>query len=386
MNLKNIEKINIWDLGDRINVKINQEFIDYINNQIKHKFQTKRNIHKELIKYHEISFSVFKNRMKRDYTYFIDLEIIVNLCKILGIDLQTMQENIVAYKSRGGYNYIENPRLPIKITPIFDMLIAHHIGDGNVVDPKRNRKPYFGYRQYDRHYMAIYIKKIESVFGNIRYKEPYKDKTRSYFPTAVSYLLFKTYNLNTKSFLSKSARVPREIFKKEWKFLLAFLLGIIIDDGHVDSTMIVVGIKNKELAKDLIKICNILGYESKYTERTKNDYREYGYVNILKKGMMKLWSDYIELLREYPEVNLGHKGEKIKEFIDRLKKPKIYIKGNKDIILKELFKENLTVNELAKKLNMTRQGARYLIKELIKEEKVEFKSLIKNGNYRYGLR
>ena len=85
-------------------------------------------------------------------------------------------------------------------------------------------------------------------------------------------------------------------------------------------------------------------------------------------------------------MNLGVKGEKIKEFINRQNKPKIYRKGNKVLAINELSKGAITVNELAAKLNITRQGARYLLSELSKEGKVEVKKIVKFGNYKYGLR
>ena len=83
---------------------------------------------------------------------------------------------------------------------------------------------------------------------------------------------------------------------------------------------------------------------------------------------------------------MGFKGDKLKEFIDRLDKPKIYRPGNKDIVLNLLSREPLTVNELATRLNMTRQGAKYLIHKLEKEGKIEVKSVVKFGNWRYGLK
>ena len=89
------------------------------------------------------------------------------------------------------------------------------------------------------------------------------------------------------------------------------------------------------------------------------------------------------ILKIYFQENIN---KKIEEFINRLNKPKIYIEGNKSKILELLSKETLTVNELATRLKMTRQGARYLIKELIREDKVEVKSIVKFGNYKYGLR
>jgi uncharacterized pyridoxamine 5'-phosphate oxidase family protein len=41
---------------------------------------------------------------------------------------------------------------------------------------------------------------------------------------------------------------------------------------------------------------------------------------------------------------------------------------------------------MATKLLMTRQGAKYLIKQLVNKNKIEFKIKDKEGNYVYGLR
>jgi DNA-binding Xre family transcriptional regulator len=380
----NSKEINIWELGTKINIKINPLFLEIINKKIKEQFNTKRNIHKELIKHYKITFLTFKSRLKKGYKYFIDLEILLNICKLLKIPIIKLQQNIIAYKTRGGSNYIEHPKLPIKIMPLFDMLIAHHIGDGNVVNAK-GRKLYFSYRQFDTFYRNIYIKKIESIFGKLNYKNKYlnnKNTTRIYFPVVVSNLLFELYKLNINSFKSDTARIPKEILKKNWKHKLAFLIGIIIDEGHIDSNLIVIGLKNELLIKDLQKICIDLNYKSTIKPRTDGMFCLY----ILSKDLNKFYNDYLCLLEEYPEVNLGYKGEKIKEFINRLNKPKRYIKGNKDKLLIELSKNNLTVNELSKILYMTRQGVRYLIKELVKENKIEIKSIVKFANYKYGLR
>tara|TARA_Y100000034_G_scaffold10237_1_gene10813 strand:+ start:9141 stop:10286 length:1146 start_codon:yes stop_codon:yes gene_type:complete len=378
------KEVNIWDLGNRINIKINPSFIKFINNKIKEKFKSKRKIHNILNKHYKIPFSTFKDRMKIGYKYFIDLEILLNLCKILQIPLKNLQKNIISYKTRGGNNYIKNPKLPIKITPLFDMLIAHHIGDGCVVNPKNGRKPYFSYRQYNKFYRDLYIKKIESVFGQLKYESNYlKDKktTQVYFPLAVSELMFKIYNLNINSFKTEISRIPKQILEKNKQYKLAVLIAFIIDEGNIDSNLILIRLKNKELIEDLQIICNDFNYDTTLRKTKDGMFNLY----ILSKSISKFYKDYLNLLNKYSEVNLGYKGQKIEEFINRLNKPKRYIKGNKNKILNLLSKKQLTVNELANTLNMTRQGARYLIKKLLKENKIEIKLIVKYGNYKYGL-
>jgi len=378
------QEVNIWELGTKINVKLRIEFIDRINAAIKAQFGTKREAHAALSPYYEVPWASFKLRMKRGYPYFINLEIIYRLCKLLGISLEQFQANITAYKTRKGWNYVEQPKLPIRITPLFDMLVAHNIGDGTVVNCGGNRKPYFGYRQFDHRYRNLYLRKIEAIFGRIQYRSVYvhdEHTTRIYSPIVCSEIMFNLYGLTETSFKSEVARIPKEIFAKDWKHKLAFLIGIIIDEGNVDSCLISISMKNELIIHDLQRICTDLGYLT--TMRKKGSLGMFC-LYLLSKSLPKFYSDYETLILEYPEVDLGKKGVKILEFINRMSKPKLYIEGNKPKLLAELISGALTVNELAQRLNMTRQGARYLVKQLIRENKIELTPIVKFGKLKLG--
>lgn len=361
-----MEEVNIWELGERINIKLRPAFLDYFNHQIKEKYRTKRILHKKLSEF-RISFGSFKNCLKKGSRQFLPLELIMEVCALLDISVEKLQQNIMAYKMRRSHNIVEQPILPVKITPIFDMLIAHHIGDGTVVNPKNNRKPYFSYRNYDAEYMRLYIKKIESVIGRIKYKREYQDKTRSYCPGVLSGFMFKKYDLNVKSFLSTSARVPKDIMRRQKDHLLAFLIAMIIDEGTIDSGMIVIGLKNPALARDIYSICQTLAYDASYRLR-KNDF---GYIYILKRGVSKFWSDYKMLLAAYPEVHLGRQGRKIEHALSSQRRQIVRKPGNKHIITQFLSEQPLTVNAIAEKLFMSRQGVRYLLNALESEGKIK---------------
>jgi len=139
--------------------------------------------------------------------------------------------------------------------------------------------------------------------------------------------------------------------------------------------------KNRNIIGDLGKICSKLSYTCSIKNRKDGLWTIY----ILSESLAKFYKDYLNLLKNYPEASLGPKGAKLRDFIGRINKPKIYVPGNKDKIIKLLYSKNLTVNELAKVLNMTRQGARYLVKKLIEIGKIEIKSTVKFNNYKYGL-
>lgn len=379
-----MEEINIWDLGLKINIKLDQSFLKKINLLIRKEFKSKEKFYnKELKEKINVPYDTFRNLLKYSYYntgFFAPLEVFILCCDKLGINKREIQKNIESYKTRRGWNIICKPILPIKITPIFDMLLAHNIADGTVINPKRNRQIYFGYRQFDRDLRLAYINKIESLFGKIEFKKKdyFEKTTRPYCPAVLSQLFFRVYDLNEKSFLSKSARIPQKVFEKESDYLLAVLLAFIIDEGSIDSTLITIRLKNVELVKDLYKLCEILRYKSTIKIRDP-----YGGLYILRDGMKKLFKNYKQFIMQYPEASLGKFQEKIENSL-KVYDRKIYkTKGNRELILKMLRLEELTVNQIATKINMTRQGVRFHIHNLEKMDKIRKKGFIGEGNIVY---
>ncbi len=382
-----MNKINIWELGIKISIKPNKKFLKDINLAITKLFKSKEKFYNLKIRYKtQIPYQTFKNFLKYSYYNkgcYAPLNSFLLCCGCLGISKIHLQQNIESYKTQKGYNVIVSPILPIKITPIFDMILAHNIADGTVIDSKRNRQIYFGYRQFDKEVRGLYIKKIESIFGKIKFKKEnyFENSTRSYCPPVLSQLFFSTYNLNKRSFLSKRARIPIEIMHKNKNFLLSVLLAFIIDEGNIDSTLINISLKNVNLTEDLYKICIKLNYPSKF-----NIKGEYGKLYILRGGMKKLFKDYKKLLKKYPEAYLGKSHKKIEEGLKIYNRVFYKTKGNKNIILKMLELEDLTVNQIANKINMTRQGVRFHINNLEDKGEIIKKSFIGKKCILYGIK
>jgi len=378
-----LEEINIWDLGDKINIKLNEDFLKKINLLIRKNFRSKEKFYNKIKKDCDVPYGTFKNLLKYSYykcNFYSPLSVFISCCNNLYIPKDELQENILSYKTKRGWNTINKPILPIRISPIFDMILAHHMADGNVASTK-GRQLYFGYRQFDKELRLLYIKKLESIFGKIKYKKDYfKKSTKPYCPAVISQLFFRYYNLNKRSFLSKKARIPKEIFNKSRGFLLAVILAFIIDEGNIDSTLIVIRLKNIKLTRDLYKICKRLGYKS--TFKTKGDY---GSLYIVRNGMKKLFKEYKILVKKYPEASLGKFHDKIESGLEIYNRLIYKTKGNRDIIFKMLKKENLTINQIAHSINMTRQGVRWHIHILEKENKIIKKGLIERRNILYGV-
>ena len=205
------------------------------------------------------------------------------------------------------------------------------------------------------------MKKIEFIFGKISYRKNYFiNTTRPYCPPVLSSLFFKYYALGVKDFLSDKAKIPNCIFDDRDR-MLSFLIGLIIDEGHIDSTQITINMKNKEIIFGLKNICEKLDYKSKITQSKSDIFNGYWRLHILREGAKEFWVDYLLLNKKYPIIDLGWKGEKLYNSFKIISRKIIQTKGNSDLIFNMLKNEQLSVNQIAERLNMTRQGIRYHI-------------------------
>jgi len=359
-----MREVNIWEFRSRVNIRVKEEFLVTVRSKLYEKYKKRDGIYLALQKKNNLPSSTFYNFLKESHCrkFFVPLEIWIQICNLLEIDLLELQNNISAYKTSNGPNFVSEPILPVKITPIFDMIIAHNIADGTVINPKKGRLPYFGYRQFDKQIRSLYVTKLESIFGKINFpRRYYLTTTRPYCPPVLASLFFNEYNLDTTSFLSRTARIPKGIIEKDRDHLIAVLIAFIIDEAWIDSTMIGISVKNTGLAGDLYQICLKLGYKTTFTVKG-----EYGTISILRNGMKKFFQDYKKIIKIYPEMNLGNKEIKIENSF-KIYDRRIYkTKGNKNIILNMLKKEPLTVNQIALRINMTRPGIRFHIHNLEK--------------------
>jgi len=106
------------------------------------------------------------------------------------------------------------------------------------------------------------------------------------------------------------------LFNKPKINQLAFLLAFIIDEAKIDSTVIDIRLKNIDLVEDLYKICEKLGYSSTFVKKG-----DYGFLYIKRDGMKKLFKDYQNLIKRYPQAYLGKLHKKIEDGFKIYNKP-----------------------------------------------------------------
>jgi len=131
--------------------------------------------------------------LKPSYPNFRDLKLFVKICKDLKISLYKLEKNVVAYRTTRGRCITRNAKFPIEINPIFDMIYCIYFLVMKFYQNRRKRTVLY-YRQFDKKHRYLFLKKFESLFGKIVYKENYFDSlNRSYLPTRTSIYLVNNY-------------------------------------------------------------------------------------------------------------------------------------------------------------------------------------------------
>lgn len=366
-----MDVIHIWDFPNT-SIKLDSQYLSKIREEIRRRGSLKK-IYSEI----QISmmFSSFKNLFVKTRKEFIPSYVLQALCKELNIPINEFEEHVLKYRSTRGRFTVKHVRLPVKITPLFYMILSHIMADGNCIRIK-GKTPYFGYVQYDKQLMKSFTDKLKSQFGEIDF---IINRNRVYLPSSISMAMANKANIQPKDFLSDRARVPKPWFKLDKKHLVAILTAFIIDEGHIDSGQIVIGLHNKELLNDLKKICD----NCEYVVTLKDSKHLY----VLAEGVKKYWKDYQKLKKQFPSVTLGYKEDKIKEFI--LRKRKIWrSKGQgetKNAIIFLLKEQPRTINEIATMLQISRQGVRFHFKELLAKSIVKRSGLAKDAAIVYKL-
>lgn len=336
-----IRQLHIWQFPDKgkILIKINSHFKRRIKNKKTWNFFTKQG--------------------------YIKLIKILNLCKSRNISLRELERNIIAYKVSNGSKLIYYPKLPMKIDPIFDMVLAHHFFDGYIC--KDNKA---GYKQVkDRALRENFKQKLEYILGNI--ETDASEKEVIFTPRFLVKVFKQIYNIRLFGcFLN---RIPKLIRKKSKLHRIAILSAAIGDEGNIDSNEIIIHSANKNLLLDLQKIARGLNYKCKFVIRRdrKNKYE----LHIF--SLAKFYNDFIRLANRYSFLTLGEREKWLKFYTNKNKRGWWRRKPGetKKVIINLLSKQPMKAKDLEFILNIDITRIRRHLNRL-----ADWKIITKNTN------
>lgn len=311
-----------------------------------------------------------------EHPKFMPLWLVLFLAKLVKDDLNILDRNVLAYRSGGRGFIINQPILPIRVTPEFDSIVIHLFGDGCAGD--------FTPSYFQKNKIAVdnFIRKLENCFGSFEQSNYFiKDMCYVRFPKAITEVISNYYNIN--SYMSYKSRIPDKILRRKDKnSKLACLVAYIIDEGNIRDVISLYSV-NKNLISGMRKLALDCGY--KCSKLQFNEKANSYIFTISVKDVEKLYSDICNLSIQFPTCNLSFKEERIKFILKRrtMNNPKSN-RITREVITRLLENKSFSAQQISKLSNYAYCTIIHTLKDLYNEGKVK-RINIRNKTYLWSL-
>ena len=215
--------------------------------------------------------------------------------------MREIEKNIEYYTGTGKSHNINNPKLPLYLTPEMVSVIFHFMGDGHI----GRKKVVSSYRQMNNEGLNNFLKKLQNIFGDFDYPKKEFNNGRLNIPKIITEFYLYYFKLpSTRTF---DSYVPDHIKAYKKQFLFAGLASFIIDEGHIGEVITIYS-KNKRLLEDIKEIGIKCGYLC-HPIRKKFAYGKFDVYrfSISSKSYDKFHKDMMDLSSSFPTCNLAHK-------------------------------------------------------------------------------
>ncbi|MBI2543182.1 MAG: hypothetical protein HYW24_03285 [Candidatus Aenigmarchaeota archaeon] len=184
-------------------------------------------------------FTDWRNAKQSKYTKrFVPLSKLRAILKLIELDEESVQKDVVALKSVGSKKFISNVSLPIKVDERLVRILGHLLGDGFA--PLNDQ----GEFKNTEDTLLDRFEKDLSVFGNVPVK---RRRFGVRFPAIVTSILtvFKT------DFGTFTGRVPKLIWSLDKRLAKEFIKALFDDEATVGDSRIDIRMANLILLKQL---------------------------------------------------------------------------------------------------------------------------------------
>jgi len=365
------EKVHFEDFPKTIYINLDIEFRKKFFSDFCNKFNSDKEaalyLFEKAKKYSRNDFNSLYSQIRQYKTFntekFIPIWLILEVAKINKYNLKVIEKNIGSYNSQRGV-VIKDPILPIKVTPEFDSILAHMLGDGT---DKRNKSNTGDYCQYNKISLYNFIDKIKKVFGTIELKVNDKKVNVS---SCIILILKKYFNIS--DFGTFASYLPKKLFTHSKYHKLAVILSFIVDEGTVYDN-VSIRMANKKIINDIRRLIISCGYSCRQIRKTPNISGTTCYkVSLLNSDLKCISNDIKKLSHLFPTCTLVHRQESF-NFLANYSRScarKRYYGETKRLILELLNNKKYKTYELAKILNISRRTTSIHLDELEKQNKV----------------
>lgn len=293
-------------------------------------------------------------------------------------NLEEIESRTTSYKGLETGTPITNPKLPIKVTPEFDSIVFHLMGDGCW----GGKGKLSSYRQKNKQGRDQFVQKLHNVFGCFEINQYESEcEWKVCIPSHLVRIIEKYYGLETPE---SRRRVPAQIMEKHWHHKIAGLAAFLVDEGNVGDSIDIYA-SNKPLLEDLQKICEERDYSSKVVLKASAGYRSHTIdhyrLRIGLESVEKLHKDLQDIAQIYPACTLAQKQKRFEMIVARrsLHRKKGENGAVKKQILMLLATGPKNVNEMKEELLIGGQTIREHLHQLKKGNKIERVGRIGNG-------
>ena len=223
------------------------------------------------------------------------------------LTINELQDKIISYQAYHG-KYIKPEfqgarKLPIQVTPEFESIVYHLMGDGHVKAIGSGECT-----QLSDEGRKNFLNKLYNVFGYFEITEKSFSDGRVIIPRVIIDIICRYYNLNYDSFNWNTSKLPLNISSNA-DFKIAGLSAFIVDEGHINNRGIEIYSGNRQLLSEIRTLAVDLGLDcsdlkaKKPNGNSKESYR----FRIRKESSKEFLKMVANLKKNYQYCGLAQK-------------------------------------------------------------------------------
>jgi len=235
------------------------------------------------------------------------VEFVENKILCFNFTIEELQDKIVSYQAYHGKaikpEFQDERKLPIKVTPDFESIIYHLMGDGHVRAIGSGE-----YTQLSVIGRTNFLNKLYSNFGYFEVTEKSFNDGRVIIPKIVIDIICKYYNLHYSSFNWDTSKLPLNISNNA-DFKIAGLSAFIVDEGYVSDRGIEIYSSNNILLSQIRNLAVDLGLNCSdlKTKKANGNTKESFRFRIRKESSKEFLKMVVNLKEKYPCCGLAQK-------------------------------------------------------------------------------
>lgn len=186
---------------------------------------------------------------------FVPLSKLRIILRLIGVDEDSVQRDIIAVKSKGSKRFISDFNLPIKIDERIARILGHLLGDGFA--PLNDQGEF---KNTEDKLLDVFEKDL-SVFGNVPVK---RRRFGVRFPLAITLVLAEVFKMDFGTF---TGRAPELIWSLDRDLIKEFIKALFDDEATVGDSRIDIRLANLPLLKQLRELLFLIFEEEGLTNK-----------------------------------------------------------------------------------------------------------------------